>query len=253
MPMIVFYMLSTLGNVSGGFLSPLCLPALLTGGWVLARQGNVFANILVLLWWLIGILAYSGTAYQAHRFALTFMPAYVIVIGVGAGAAFEWLQLGVRNRAVRPSGGHMIRPLIAVLLLAGLVVGLGQGERSTEQWTATHSGFNAQEQQVVALAREAVAASRQEGTPRVVCFGFSAPLYHYTRWPILDFFAHDEASIEGFLAAPGPRIVVLPEESMSTQWAGTPPGARWEWIKSAYRLTKQGQVGVFTVYVVEDR
>ncbi|HEX8218435.1 MAG TPA: phospholipid carrier-dependent glycosyltransferase [Chloroflexia bacterium] len=253
MPMIVFYMLSTLGNVSGGFLSPLSLPALLTGGWMLARQGNVSANLLLFVWWFIGVLAYSGTPYQAHRFALTFMPALVIVIGVGGGAAFEWLRLGAGGWAVRLSGGHVIRPFIAVLLLAGLVVGLVQGERSAEQWAATHSGLNAQEQQVVTLARQAVAASEQEGTPRVVCFGFSAPLYHYTRWPILDFFAHDEADIEGFLATPGPRIVVLPEESMSTQWARTPPGARWEWIKSAYRLTKQGQVGVFTVYVVEDR
>jgi hypothetical protein len=207
----------------------------------------------MLLWWFISVLAYAGTPYQAHRFALNFMPVLAILIGVGAGSAFEWLQLGAVSRGGRLSGGHGIRRLISTLLLAGLVVGLGQGERSAEQWAATHSGLNAQEQQVVALAREAVATSGQEGTPRVVCFGFSAPLYHYTRWPILDFFAHDEADIQGFLATPGPRIVVLPEESMSSQWAGTPPGARWEWIKSAYRLTKQGQVGVFTVYVVEDR
>ncbi|HVF98671.1 MAG TPA: hypothetical protein VND68_02425, partial [Chloroflexia bacterium] len=72
-------------------------------------------------------------------------------------------------------------------------------------------------------------------------------------WTILDFFAHDEVDIEGFLAAPGPHILVLPEESISTQWAGTPSGARWEWIKSTYRLTKQGQAGVFTVYVIEGR
>ncbi|HVF99511.1 MAG TPA: phospholipid carrier-dependent glycosyltransferase [Chloroflexia bacterium] len=252
-PMIAFYLLSTLANVGGGFLSPFYLPALLAGVWTLIRQGNAPATILLFFWWFIGVLAYSGTLYQAHRFALTFMPVLAILIGIGMGAAFFSLQIGAQDWRDRPSDQHLVRGLLSALLLLGLGVGLWQGERSAEQWVATHAEFNAQEQQVVALAREAAVASGQEGAPRVVCFGFSAPLYHYTRWPILDFFAHDEADIEGFLAAPGPHILVLPEESMSTQWAGTPSGARWEWIKSSYRLTKQGQAGVFTVYVIEGR
>lgn len=253
MPMIGFYLLSTLASVGGGFLSPFCLPALLAGVWILVREANISATILLSVWWFIGILAYSGTMYQTHRFALTYMPALAVLIGIGAGAAFAQLQIGARARRERRIDGQVVRGLMPALLLVGLGVGLWQGERSAEQWVATHAEFNAQEQRVVALAREAAAASEQAGTPRVVCFGFSAPLYHYTHWPILDFFAHEEADIESFLAAPGPHLLVLPEESMSTQWAGTPPGARWEWIKRTYRLTKQGQAGAFTVYAIGGR
>jgi hypothetical protein len=252
-PMIVFYLLTTLGNVGGGFFSYFCLPGLVAGAWILVRQRDYSATIMLLLWWFIAVLAYSGTPYQTHRFALTFMPVLALLMGIGAGAAFHELQIIAVDRGKAIEVGRVTRGLIATLLLAGIGVGLAQGWRSAERWAATHAELNAQERQVVALAREAATATGREGTPRVVSFGFSAPLYHYTRWPILDFFAHSEADIQSFLAAPGPHILVVPEESMSTQWAGTPSGARWKWIRSTYRLTRQGQAGVFTVYVIHDR
>ena len=252
LPMLAFYLLSTLVNVDGGFLSPLYLPALALGAWALIRQHNLAVLLLVFVWWLITVLAYSGTPYQAHRFALTFMPVLALLAGVGASVGLSWLLQEVRKGVQQPDFRRVTMGLAAALTLVALSVGLVQGWRSVEQWAAAHSAFNMQEQQVVALAREAVAASGQEDTPRVVCFGFSAPLYHYTRWPILDFYAHDETDIREFLAAPGPHILVLPEESMSTQWAGTPSAARLQWIQSTYKLTRQGQSGAFTVYVIGD-
>jgi hypothetical protein len=252
-PMIVFYLLTTLGNAGGGFFSSFCLPALVAGVWIVVRQTDRSATILLFLWWLISVLAYSGTQYQTHRFALAFMPILAILIGVGTAGAFQQIQTVAREIKDRPSREREARAIVATLLLVGVAVGISQGWRSAEQWTATHSELNAQEQQVVALVRKAATLAGQEGTPRAVSFGFSAPLYHYTRWPILDFFTHDEADIQSFLAAPGPHVLVLPEESMSTQWAGTPSGARWQWIKSTYRLARQGQAGVFTVYVIEGR
>jgi 4-amino-4-deoxy-L-arabinose transferase-like glycosyltransferase len=253
LPMIAFYMLSTLVNAGGGFLSPFYLPMLAVGVWTVTRQRNLAILFVIFLWWLIPALAYSCTPYQTHRFALTFMPVLALSVGVGASAALSWLLKAVHSRTQQPYSGRVTMGLTAALMLVALGIGLAQGWRSVEQWAGTHSAFNAQEQQVVALAREAVAATGREGTPRAVCFGFSAPLYHYTRWPILDFFAHDEADIREFLSAPGPHILVLPEESMSTQWAGTPSGARWQWIQGTYKLARQGQSGAFTVYVMDDR
>jgi 4-amino-4-deoxy-L-arabinose transferase-like glycosyltransferase len=253
LPMLAFYLLSTLVNVGGGFLSPLYLPVLAFGVWVLARQRNLAILSLIFAWWLIPVLAYGGTPYQTHRFALTFVPVLALFVGVGASTALFRLLQEIRSRTHQPASRRVSMGLAATLMLVALSIGLAQGWRSVEQWAAMHSAFNVQEQQVVALAREAVATSGQEGTPRVVCFGFSAPLYHYTRWPILDFFAHDEADIREFLAAPGPHVLVLPEESMSTQWAGTPPGARWQWLQNTYKLSRQGQSGAFTVYVIGDR
>lgn len=252
-PMIVFYLLGPLAGVDAGFLSPLYLAAFALGLWMLIQQRNRNLLFLVLLWWFIGVLAYSGTNYQTHRFVLTFMPALALLVGIGTSTALSKLWF-------RPRGGHTATRGISItatvgagFVVVGMCLGLVQGWRSVEQWGATHSAFNAQEQHIVALAREAVAATGEEGTPQVVCFGFSAPLYHYTRWPILDFYLHDEADIRDFLAGPGPRLLVLPEESMSTRWAGTPSAARWQWIQSNYKLTRQGVSGGFTVYRVDDR
>jgi hypothetical protein len=180
------------------------------------------------------------------------MPVLALLIGIGGGIAFHWCFREVRITRKQTSRLWTTKAIAAALILTAIGIGMFQGWRSVEDWTAIHSGFNTQEREIVELARQAVSASGREGEPRVVCFGFSAPLYHYTRWPILDFFAHDETDIRSFLAAPGPHVLVLPEESMSTRWAGTPPGARWEWIRSTYPLIKQGAAGAFTVYVMGD-
>ncbi|MDQ5825730.1 MAG: phospholipid carrier-dependent glycosyltransferase [Chloroflexota bacterium] len=252
-PMLVFYLLGPLANASAGFLSPLYLGAFVLGVWMLVRQRNVSMLILIFLWWFIGVLAYSGTSYQTHRFVLTFMPVLAILAGIGTGSAFSLLFRKVDRARGVPGIREFGAAVAATLILLGLCIGMVQGWHSAERWAATHAGFNTQEQQVVALAREAVVTQGEEGTPRAVSFGFSAPLYHYTRWPILDFFLHDEEDIRDFLAGPGPRMVVLPEESISTRWAATPSAARWQWLQSAYELTRQGTVGVFTVYRVTDR
>ncbi|MEA2576232.1 MAG: Dolichyl-phosphate-mannose-protein mannosyltransferase [Chloroflexia bacterium] len=252
-PMIVFYLLSTLANVGTGFLSPFYLLSLALGIWLLVRQSDLAVLLLLFPWWFISVLAYSGTTYQAHRFALTFMPALALLIGVGTSFVASRLREEVLRR--RTVGGIQWgrTTTAATLVLACVGIGLVQGWRSVEQWAATHSAFNEQEQQVVGLARGTVAATGEQGTPRAVSFGFSAPLYHYTHWPILDFFLHDEADIQQFLAAPEPHILVLPEESMSTQWAGTPSAARWQWIQRNYKLTLQGTSGAFTVYRIDRR
>lgn len=251
-PMLVFYLLGPLVSSEGGFLSAFFLPALVFGAWILARQRDSSIMALVFAWWFIGVLAYSGTPYQAHRFALTFMPALVVLIGIGTSTAFY--QLGtvfrrLQTQSVRVAGVALAAPLIVL----GAGIGLVQGWRSVEQWAAVHASFNVQERQVVDIARAAARDSGQEGAPRVVSFGFSAPLYHYTGWAILDFFLYNESDIDRFLAAPGPRLLVLPEESIATQWAGTPSGARWRWIQENYELSRQGEAGAFTVYRIGDR
>jgi hypothetical protein len=251
--MIVFYLLGPLAGVDAGFLSPLYLAAFALGLWMLILQRNLNILFLIVPLWFIGVLAYSGTNYQTHRFVLTFMPALALLVGIGTSTARSQLWFRARGGYAARRVRYITTTLAAAFVLLGICLGLAQGWRSVEQWSATHSAFNAQEQQIVALAREAVGATGEEGTPRVVCFGFSAPLYHYTRWPILDFFLHDEGDIRAFLAGPGPRLLVLPEESMSTRWAGTPTAARWQWIQSNYKLTRQGVSGGFTVYRVEDR
>ena len=104
---------------------------------------------------------------------------------------------------------------------------------------------------MVDIARQAVESEAQGITPRVVSLGTTAALYHYTGWPALDFYNHDEVEIENFFSALGPRLIVLPERDMSIQWANTPAADRWKWMQSRYRLERQGEAGEYVVYLVE--
>lgn len=251
-PMLVFYLAGPVASSEAGFYSVLLLPLLAAGVWTLLKQRSLAIPILVFTWWFISILAYSGTTYQAHRFALSYMPVLAMLIGVGATEVISWLGKVYPTWADR-NPVRLGIAFAALLVIVCASIGLVQGWRSVEQWAAAHASFNVQERQVVDITERAAMASGQEGLPRVVSFGFSAPLYHYTEWPILDFYTHDETDIAGFLAAPGPHLLVVPEESMETQWADTPSGARWRWIRETYELQSQGKAGSFTVYSIGEK
>ncbi len=249
-PMIAFYLLTPLASSSAGFLSPFYLPALGLGAWTLLRERKWAVIALLASWWLIPVLIFSGTAYQSHRFVLAYLPALAIVCGIGIATALEAIQeLQITNYKLRIMKQRIVITLVAAGVLLSVSVGIVQGWRGVDQWVGTHIAFKEEESKAVTMAREAAGRT----TPRVVSFGTTAALFYYTRWPMLDFYNHDEEEIENFFKEPGERLVVLPEESMSTQWAGTPSGARWEWIRGHYLLQLEGKAGSYTIYKVQDR
>ena len=171
-----------------------------------------------------------------------------ILIGIGGAVAVEaGLAAGRRVPPLR-------RALLGGLALAvglGLAVAAWQGQQAVRGWVAMHAGFQASEQSLAALVESATRATGQAGTPHVVCFGTTPALYHYTHWPIRDLYSYDEADLAAFLQTAAPRLVVVPETSLATQWAGTPSGARWAWLRAHYPLRLQGREGDFAVYTVE--
>ncbi|HEX6607789.1 MAG TPA: phospholipid carrier-dependent glycosyltransferase [Chloroflexia bacterium] len=245
-PPIAFYLLSPLTDAPAGFLSILALPAAILGLGVLLRDRRRAVAGLLLTWWLVPALFFSGSPYEAHRFVLAYLPALTTLAGIGGAVAVIWVGAAVRRpRVARTMAGGVL----AGLVLLGMAGGALQTARSVRDWVAFHAAAKTEERGVIALAR---AAAGPGGTvaPRVVCFGATAALYHYTGWPVLELYNADTPEIAEFLAAPGPRLVVLPEASMATQWAGTPLAARWDWLRTHYTLTRQGTFGSYTVYTL---
>jgi hypothetical protein len=229
-------------------LSLAYLPALALGLATLLRGRRWAVAGLLVSWWLGPVLFFSGTPYQAHRFALAFLPALTILIGIGgAGAVEALLSLARQGWSLRRVGVG----LVALAIVLGVGLGLWQGQQATRTWVATHAGFQAAEQRLATLVEATAQATGQPGTPRVVCFGTTPALYYYTRWPILDLYNDDEVRIAAFFQAPGPRLVVVPETSLATQWAGTPSNARWIWLRAHYPLRLAGREGDFAVYTVD--
>ena len=246
-PMLEFYLLGPLAgeDASGGFFSRFILPSLALGGWTLFRERRWPVIALLASWWLIPVLIFSCTPYQSHRFVLTYLPAFTIIAGVGVATALVAIFTRLAHPPPKP---HIAASLVAGAVLLSLGVCVVQGWRGVDRWVQTHAAFKEDESKVVSLAREAAEGS----TPRVISFGTTAALFYYTRWPMLDFYNADEQQIERFFQEPGPRLVVLPEESMSAQWAGTPSGTRWNWIRGRYSLQRQGKAGAYTIYRVQD-
>ncbi len=257
-PMIIFYLLQPLYDSDVGFLSGFCLPALSLGLARLVWERKWPALALLLSWWIVPALFFAATTYQAHRFVLTYLPALLVLLGIGAAVAVEMAIVRFRSLTLRGgSVGFRLRAVralsasVAVVVLVSLLLGAYREQGSVRSWMATHAAFKVEEQQVVSLARQAAGNYTQQAPPRVVAFGTTAALYHYTQWPIIDLYNYGDEEIGRFLDASGPRLLVLPVVSIATQWAGKPLEARWHWIQQTYALDSQGQAGIYTVYKVQ--
>jgi 4-amino-4-deoxy-L-arabinose transferase-like glycosyltransferase len=251
-PMAGFYFADPLFQVSAGFLSPLYLPALGLGIVTLVRARSWGPLLLLAGWWLIPATFFSGGLYQAHRFIIMYLPPLAILIGIGAGIALGSLVTAALNPR-RPD--RVILALFSMALLASLAAGCVQSWRSTYRQASELVSIKDRELNIVEAAQQAVASEHIPGQlkPKAVVFGVSAALYHYTGWQILDIYNHDQKEIETFLAGDAPRLVVIPDTSMRTQWAATPSGERWRWLRAHYNLIERGSAGDYKIYLVEAR
>jgi hypothetical protein len=241
MPMLAFFLLVPLVSAEAGLLSFYLLPAFITGLAYIAKSRAWPALALLLTWWLGAVLLYSGTPYQAHRFIILYLPALTIPVGLGTAYAVQSLLGAERSITGR------VRLLSATLLLVVAFVGLLHSWRWGERWMETHASFKRDEGAVLGLARGALGPGE---TPRVVAFGQTAAIHHYTGWPALDLYNHDRNALAAYLEWDGASLIVVPEESLRIQWANTPTGERWEWLRGNYPLVLQGYVGQYSVYRV---
>jgi hypothetical protein len=205
---------------------------------------------LLLGWWLPPVIFFAGAPYQAQRFALTYLPAFLILIGIGFGWA-----VGIAIRALRrqTTVKDVLAAGLAIVVVAGLGLGAIKEQGSLKGWMRIHESFKADERDVVALARQAAGNYTEQNPPRVVAFGMTSALYHYTQWPTIELFNSDEAVIAHFLEVPGIHLLVLPQADMSGQWADTTLSTRWLWLQQNYALSSQGMAGSYSVYRIDTR
>ncbi|MGA7731255.1 MAG: phospholipid carrier-dependent glycosyltransferase [Chloroflexia bacterium] len=263
-PMIVFYLLSPLWHAQAGFYSLFFLPALVLGVAYLYLHKMLRVLLFLLSWWVIPAVIYAATPYQAHRFALIYLPAIAILIGCGTGYAVALLAGRIPRLAARGGSGALRLPIhihktgmtatlcTAVLIL--FVAGLVQCWNAVRDWTATHAAWQEEDRRLVALVEQSVPSDTGvAGPPRAVTLGFSAPLYHYTQWPVLELYFAEPATLASFLAGPEPHIAVVPEESLAGQWSATATGEHWRWLAANYSLERKGQQGIYTIYLIGGR
>jgi 4-amino-4-deoxy-L-arabinose transferase-like glycosyltransferase len=245
-PMIAFYLVNPFWDTASGYLSIFFLPLVLFGLVYLVRLRSWDLLVLLVTWWLIPGLVYASTPYQAQRFTLLYLPAIAIVAGLGI---YMVVEIVLKNRLSQNNARAWAWRSVGLILVVALALGAVQCWKSVSNWAATHAAWQAQDDQVAILAR--FAADRSSSTDKrahVISFGATAALYYYTGWPTLELFNTDQKGVEQFVSTSEPTVVVIPVDSMTTQWAGRPVGDMWQWMQSHYTLTAVGQSGVYTVF-----
>jgi hypothetical protein len=219
------------------------------GAVFLCRRAGFRLLTFLIVWWLIPALIYSATPYQAHRFAIVYLPAISILIGCGVGFALHILSTWNPRLTLRQGLAVFVA---AVLALFG--IGLLQCWNSVRDWAATHAAWQDEDRRVVALVKQSVPPDAPLSVPpRVVTLGFSAPLYHYTQWPVLELYFATPEALSPFLGGSETHLAVVPEESLNAQWANTPTGEHWRWLLTHYDLEPVGQQGAYSIYMIHNR
>ncbi len=260
-PMIVFYLLNPLWNVQSGFYSLFMIPVLILGMAFLYVHNLRREFVFLVIWWAFPAIVYSTTPYQAHRFAMIYFPAITTLIGCGVGYAVAALVGSTSSLNARFSTGNLrylslnkrIIPVAGVVVVILFGAGLLQGWATVRDWVATHASWQEEDRRTVNLIEQTVASEvGVAGSPRVVTLGFSAPLYHYTQWHVVELYSTepDTEALATFLSESGPHIAVVPEESLATQWYNTPTGEDWRWLESHYTLDRKGAEGGYTIFVI---
>ncbi len=247
-PMIAFYLINPFWDTAGGYLSIFFLPLVLFGLVHLVRNQSWDLLVLLVAWWLIPGLIYASTPYQAQRFTLLYLPAIAIVSGLGAYMVAEVVLRGTSRGSNLQAWAWRS---VGLVLVFALFLGTLQSWKAVSNWAATHSAWQGQDEQVAAVAR--AVADRSSSAARqahIISFGATAALYHYTNWPTLELFNTDQRGIEQFVSTTEPNVVVIPIDSMKTQWAGRPVADLWEWLQSNYTLTPAGQSGIYAVFAL---
>jgi 4-amino-4-deoxy-L-arabinose transferase-like glycosyltransferase len=243
--MVAFYFVDPLGDLNAGFLSSLYLPALLLGLALLIRSPSWPVLALLGSWWFVPALFLSGSPYQTHRFVLSYVVPAVLLVGIGFSRAVRLAYDALSQPAIMGWWGTIG---LCLLITGAALVGGVQSVQAARGQLATLASIEDQEIEAVRLVRQAVPPG--PATPHVVSFALSMAVYYYTNWSVLDFSNHDTLEIQAFLQGDMPAAIVLPEASMSTQWAGTPLAARWDWIKAHYQLHLVGLSGPYSIYAV---
>lgn len=259
-PMIVFYVLGPLWQTQAGFYSLFFLPALVLGAAFMFSTTHRRLLSFLAAWWLFPALIYAATPYQAHRFALIYLPAIAILIGTGVGFAVSSILTWVPRlvgKIVLPrwsSSGRQryLASWVGAGALISFAIGLILCWNSVRDWMATHSAWEQADRMLVGYVQQLAAdEGAGEDAPKVVTHGFSAPLYHYTGWQVLEMYFATPDKATQFLTGPELHLAVVPEETLNGQWANTSTGEYWRWLQANYTLDRLGQSGAYTIYRID--
>jgi len=203
LPIGLFYLIRPLFHPS--FVFPLFAPLWLVGLWSLSRADSP-ARALLIGWPLVVYGFLAGIAWQSDRFILTLFPALAVWVGLG----FAWV-------------GDFRRPALVVFLVVALI--------GTFVWSLRVVGDFIHRNKNADLARvQHVAALLPPGT-RVITFGVTLTLEHYSDLDVTEIYSETLESLPDRVCGPDAEYLYLDVANIERQWSGLAPEVNYRWLR----------------------
>jgi hypothetical protein len=225
MPVALFYARPAIWP---NYLFPLFTPFLLLGLWTTIRRRWSLVLALVGGWGAAIYVFLSGIPYQNFRFTLVFLP--VIAIMTAIGLYHGWSRLTLRWR-----------PLLVVYVLVGLLGGIWYSGRGL-------GDFIAHKDADLNIARWV--ASQVPADGRVLAFGITLTLQHYTPLDVREFFLLSPQDLQGLLDDGRPTYLIVQVDNLERQWPGHPPERNYRQLRDGPGLVPMGTQAGYTLFRV---
>ncbi len=207
------------------YFTPLLAWLLLPGLWVALRRPT--APLVLLVGWAGTVAAFhAGAPWQNVRFGLAFAPPSAILLALGLAAAWQRGQRWPRFAA-------------NMLLVLGLGWMLLANLRLLDD-------FIGRKEADLAVAR-AIAAPPDA---RLLTFGLTLTVRHYTPYPTRDLSELDPATLADLLADGRPTLLLLDVANIEQQWQGHAPATNYRWLQAHPGLAPLAEYGPYTLFRV---
>ncbi len=219
-PIGVYYLLPA---VRPAFVFPLLTPLLLFGAASLRRVAA--PHRVVILGWLAVMLAlFAGIAWENPRFPLSYFAPLAVLVGLGADdAARRWPH----------------RRAVAAVCAVGVAGSLLWSVRDVR-------AFVVQKSEDLAVTRWCVAQVPRDA--RVLTFGLTETLRHYTSLDVAELADATPASLAGLLRPDHAAFLLVDAANLERQWSGLPPQANVAWLRAHAGLAEVGRAGRYTLW-----
>jgi hypothetical protein len=215
------------GNLA--FFGPLLAPWALLGVWVAVRHWRRPPLLLVVGWAASVYVFHAGAPWQNFRFTLAYLPPLAILVATGLD--WTWTKFADTR----------IRIFLGALATLGLLSMAAGGVRLMQ-------GFIDRKDDELALVRW-VEGQTSPGA-RLLSFGPTLALRHYSQLPTLDLFDVTPSDLSLQVATAEPVFVLVDEASIAQQWLDRSPGVNLSALRSDPGLVQFGVHGSYTLFRV---
>ncbi len=208
------------------FLFPLFAPLWLAG---LRSFGRLDGSTRALLigWPLAVYIFLAGIAWQNPRFALALFPPLAVWTGIGYDRLWER----------RPGWRRGLLGLAALALIGALFWSL-----------RVVNDFVARKNADVARAQRAVA--QVPPGARLITFGLTLTLRHYSDLDVIEIYEETPASLPDRACGGGPAYLYVDVANLEQQWAGLAPQVNYHWLRDGPGLEMIDQFDNYTLFKV---